>query len=292
MTTEKHVHMAICEIKKILASKGGITKERQAPDQIGGYKFRGIDDMDDALCGLTAAHNIVLYPRVVAKKSETQVDAKGRHQRHVELTLEVDIVSAVDGSSHTIRTEGEGIDTGDKATGKAFSNARKQAVLGVFQIPVHGESSDIEAYVTEVAPAASLPPIVQKVVDNADAIVSAAGKPGPKKARAPKDETQLPVNGTPIPANAADALIARVGEVNTFPLLYAVAQDADATPAGPAKNEIYRAVKDRAIMLFAKTGSMKEVQEGFPLVKALGQPDELKRAANEAYGRFRSGGAS
>jgi hypothetical protein len=285
------VHAAINKVKLELAAHGGITKDRTAPDQIGGYAFRGIDDADNVLCGLTAKHGLVLYPRVVDKKSESQIDGRGKLQRHIELTMEIDIVHEEDGSMHTVRACGEGIDSGDKGTGKAHSNARKQAVFSVFQVPTHGEN--VEEYAAQVAPAATpqaaTPPQQQP-----------AEPPPAKRQRTTKAENPAknpPMNTTvepPFPHGAGgdphatvESLMGAIGNSNTFPLLYAVAQDADKVQDPNGKQELFTAVQARAVYLFSSAQSMAEVKEGFPLVTALGQPADVAKAANEAYARFR-----
>jgi hypothetical protein len=53
-----------------------------------------------------------------------------------------DLVSALDGSSHTIESFGEAIDEGDKGTAKAISAAYKSAMLQAFCIPVPQEDAD------------------------------------------------------------------------------------------------------------------------------------------------------
>ena len=249
----KHVDVAMCEVKAVIAKHGGITKDRKAPDQIGGYAFRGIEDCDDVLSGLTAQYGLMLYPRVVDCQAETQVDAKGRTQRHVSLTLELDIVSMKDGSMRVIRTFGEGIDTGDKATGKAYSNARKMALLGVFMIPTHGEN--VEQYPTEVAPAA------------------------------PPAATNLPNGTAPNPRGGSVAdFIKNLNQIHTFPALYAALQDGHQA-FGP---NIMMAVGERASALFASAQTMAAVKEGVSLVAALGKPTELMAACNAAYARSRN----
>lgn len=267
-----HVHEAMCAIKKVLAAHGGITKDRKAPDQIGGYAFRGIDDADNVLCGITAEHGIMAYPVVLQCLVETQVDAKGRFQRHVRQELAIDWVSAVDGSERRTVTWGEGIDTGDKGTGKAFSNARKQAVLAALMIPTHGEN--IEEHATEVGQPAP-PPAPQ----SKPALAKTKKKNGP-----PDDNVLAPV---PIEENQLDATYRKISESSTFPMLYSATQFAAASQE-PVRSKMMEAIIGRGVALFATAPSMEFVREGYPLVQELGQPDVLKRAANAAYERFRS----
>lgn len=81
--------------------------------------------------------------------------------------------------------------------------------------------------------------------------------------------------------------MARVGEVNTFPLLFAFAKEAEALQESNARGEVFAAIHARVVFLFASAKSAAEVKEGLPLVKALGNPLDLVKAGNEAYVRFR-----
>ena len=53
---------------------------------------------------------------------------------------EFDFVSACDGSKHTVKTYGEAMDSGDKATNKAMSAAYKYAAFQTFCIPTEGDN--------------------------------------------------------------------------------------------------------------------------------------------------------
>ena len=64
---------------------------------------------------------------------------------------EFDLVAAEDGSKHTIRTFGEAMDSGDKATNKAMSAAYKYAAMQAFSIPTEGDN-DTENHTHEVMP--------------------------------------------------------------------------------------------------------------------------------------------
>ena len=144
-----HVYRAINAVKSRLEKAGGITKDREA--KFGErYMFRGIDDMYNTLCSITAEEGLVMIPRVVAERIEREERAKQQHgdgpramQTHVWLTVEVDFISDRDGSKHVGCFVGEAIDTSDKASNKAMSAAFKYAHLMAFQIPTHGESDDV-----------------------------------------------------------------------------------------------------------------------------------------------------
>ena len=70
---------------------------------------------------------------------------------YVTVEAEFDLVAAEDGSKHTIRTFGEAMDSGDKATNKAMSAAYKYAAMQAFSIPTEGDN-DTENHTHEVMP--------------------------------------------------------------------------------------------------------------------------------------------
>jgi hypothetical protein len=65
--------------------------------------------------------------------------------------MEFDLVSAEDGSKHTICTVGEAFDSGDKSMNKAMSAAYKYAAFQAFAIPTEGDN-DADASTHEVKP--------------------------------------------------------------------------------------------------------------------------------------------
>jgi len=264
-----HVHTAICDVKTVLAQGGGITKDRKATMGAGGtYNFRGIDDVYNALCGITADKGLAMYPRVVEKQIDYQTNAKGNTQTHYHLTLEVDLVSTVDGSSHTVRSLGEAIDTGDKGSGKAQSYAMKMACLMTFMIPTHGESMDTEAFAVEVAPVA--PAKRERVI----AAQQQAAVVATRQAPTPPDST----------TDGIDRLSDAIGSVDAFDRLMPLIADAEGSPEA---NILHAMLLAKAIALFGVAKDMATVQQGFDAVDALGSPDVLKTAANIAYARFR-----
>lgn len=146
MSDEKkvgHVYAAIVEVAREV-SRNGIGKDRVA-DQGGGgrYKFRGVDDVMNALSLPLANAKLVIIPRVVERTVTERPTKSGGLSSYVVLAVEFDFVSAVDGSMHTARSMGEAMDTSDKATNKAMSAAYKYVCFQVFCIPTEGEG-DVE----------------------------------------------------------------------------------------------------------------------------------------------------
>ena len=131
-------------------SKTGIAKTRRNEQQ--GYAFRGIDELQNALAPLLAEHKLLVLPRVVGRTQSERVTAKGGVLFSVALDVEFDFVSSIDGSKHTVRTAGEAMDSGDKATNKAMSAAFKYALLQSFCVPLEGEGADIDTTTHDVKP--------------------------------------------------------------------------------------------------------------------------------------------
>jgi hypothetical protein len=144
--TAPHVYSAIAEVTAKLA-KTGISKDRKNDQQ--GYKFRGIDDVYNALSGLIADAGLCLLPRVTDRSVTERQSANNKALFYVVLEMYYDLVSAKDGSTHTIHVIGEAMDSGDKATNKAMSAAYKYMAMQVFCIPTEGDN-DADATTHEV----------------------------------------------------------------------------------------------------------------------------------------------
>jgi hypothetical protein len=135
--TAPHVYSAIAEVMGKLA-KVGIGKNNKNAQQ--GYKFRGIDDVYNALSSLLSEAKLMILPRVLNRSVTERETKNGGALFYVVVDVDFDLVSAVDGSSHTVHVIGEAMDSGDKATNKAMSAAYKYACMEVFCIPTEGDN--------------------------------------------------------------------------------------------------------------------------------------------------------
>lgn len=142
------VYKRIAAVSAKMAQEG-ISKSRNNQQQ--GYKFRGIDDVYNALAPILAQHELVILPRVLAREVTERTTAKGGVLFYVTVEVEFDFVAASDGSKHTIKTFGEAMDSADKATNKAMSAAYKYACMQAFCIPTEGDN-DADATTHEIAP--------------------------------------------------------------------------------------------------------------------------------------------
>jgi hypothetical protein len=143
-----NVYQAISAVQKDLSTQG-ISKDRKNM-QGSGYAFRGIDDVYNALAPFLAKHGLCILPRVLNRESIERQSKAGGALFYITVEVEFDLVAA-DGSKHTIKTFGEAMDSGDKATNKAMSAAYKYACMQSFCIPTEGDN-DADAQTHQVAP--------------------------------------------------------------------------------------------------------------------------------------------
>lgn len=131
------VYKAINAVQADLC-KEGITKDSK--NTFDGYNFRGIDAVYNALSPLLAKHGLCILPRMLSRSVAEHQSQKGGILFYVTVDAEFDFVCSEDGSKHTVKTFGEAMDRGDKATNKAMSAAYKYAAFQTFAIPTEGDN--------------------------------------------------------------------------------------------------------------------------------------------------------
>lgn len=132
----------------VMSDIGVIGKEKKNAQQ--GFKYRGVDDVMNALQPVMVQHGLFVVPEIIdQKREERQTKNKGNLIYSV-CTVRYTFY-AKDGSSVQCVVVGEGMDSGDKATNKAMSIAFKYACFQVFCIPTE-EMKDPDAEVHTVAP--------------------------------------------------------------------------------------------------------------------------------------------
>lgn len=125
---------------EVLKEVRAIGKGRRNEQQ--GYRFRGIDDVYEAVHPLFAKHGIFTVPRVLKEETSERTTQTGTVLRFVNLTMAYDFF-APDGSRVTAEMIGEAMDAGDKASNKAMSAAQKYALIQTFCIPT-GSTPDAD----------------------------------------------------------------------------------------------------------------------------------------------------
>jgi hypothetical protein len=139
------VYQAIAAVSAAL-SHDGIAKGRKNTQQ--GYNFRGIDDVLNALSSALVTAGLVILPRCTERVVVERETKTGGALFNVTCRVEFDLVSAEDGSKHTVCTYGEAMDSADKATNKAMSAAYKYLALLVFCIPTEASLETDADYTT------------------------------------------------------------------------------------------------------------------------------------------------
>jgi ERF superfamily protein len=149
-TNPPKVYAAICKVMREIA-KEGIAKTRD--NQQTRSKFRGIDDVYNALCVPLADAGLVILPTLV-EHAQTERESKAGGALYCS-TVVVDyvFVCVEDGSSHTARVVGEAMDSSDKSFSKAMSFAFKYVCFQAFCIPTEGDN-DADAHRPEAKPRA------------------------------------------------------------------------------------------------------------------------------------------
>jgi hypothetical protein len=119
-----------------------IGKDKKADPKMGGYAFRGIDQVMDAVGVAMREVGLVMETHVLDR--DYQVD-QGRNSEgktilwtSCRLTVRYTFVDPVDGSRHSFEMAGEARATDDKATSKAEAMALKYGVLQALMVPVEG----------------------------------------------------------------------------------------------------------------------------------------------------------
>jgi len=135
------VYGAINAVTSAFAQQG-IAKDRfNTADE---YAYRSIDDVLVRLSPLLAEHRLCVLPRMLERSVSERQGVAGELLLAVSVHVAYDLVSAEDGSAHTIEVWGEALDSSDKGTAKALQSAYKYALLQAFAVPVSG-SEDADA---------------------------------------------------------------------------------------------------------------------------------------------------
>lgn len=119
-------------ITKIMEEVPAIGKNKENKQQ--GFKFRGIDDVMNALQPLLAKYKVFIAPEILEQIREERTTKTGGNLIYSICKIKYKFY-AEDGSSIEAVTIGEGMDSGDKATNKAMAIAMKYALFQVFCIP-------------------------------------------------------------------------------------------------------------------------------------------------------------
>ena len=126
-------------IGAIMAEIDAVGKDKFNPQQK--FKYRGVDDVMNALHPLLAKHKVFCTTQVLDQTREERQTKTGGNLIYSICKVRFTFY-AEDGSSVESVTIGEGMDSGDKATNKAMSIAFKYAFFQLFCIPTEEMAKD------------------------------------------------------------------------------------------------------------------------------------------------------
>ena len=162
-----HVKRELCE--------QGISKSKQT--NFGGkYKYRGVDSTMGTVSALHAKYGV----NFSIDRIEHFAVAQQGNNTHITCLFVFRFSSCDDKSEYVEHTcIGEGLDQGDKASGKAHSYAYKNGMFSFYEIPVEGQNvDDYDPRIDNEDDSDEIPiPMPQNVKDEID-----KHKPEPKKA--------------------------------------------------------------------------------------------------------------
>lgn len=147
----------------VMQEIGFISKERKAPQLIGGYNFRGIDDFYAAIQPALIKCGVFVVPTVKDIKREERTTKSGGVSITTLLTIDYTFYGE-EGDSITATVIGEGSDSTDKGCNKAMSSAFKYLASQSWCIPTEDASLDTEANVPEELAVQDIP--VEKPKDD------------------------------------------------------------------------------------------------------------------------------
>jgi hypothetical protein len=136
MSEQTEKPMIYSSMAKILAEVDSVSKGKTSVGKFS-FKYRGIDDVFNALHSAFAAHGVFMTQKLLTHTTDV-IEGRGLHHLATyEFTF-----WAIDGSSISCVCGGECIENGDKGLGKTASYALKTCLLQTFLIPTEDDSKD------------------------------------------------------------------------------------------------------------------------------------------------------
>jgi len=127
-------------ITAVKADLGAVEKNGKMEGFGQNYKFRGIDDVINALHGPLTKHGLVVAPRL---RTIVQEHEQGSKKNQTRTVVEFEwTIAGPEGDSFIAATSGEAMDTQDKGSNKAGTAAYKQLLTQLLAIPFQTEDPD------------------------------------------------------------------------------------------------------------------------------------------------------
>lgn len=109
------------------------------------FKFRGIDDVMNAVGPVLRRHKVILMPRIISHELTSRPRPNGGTTNFATVTVEYTAHGPA-GDTISGSAAGEAFDTGDKATPKAMSVAFRTFLLQALCLPTDEPDPDAQSY--------------------------------------------------------------------------------------------------------------------------------------------------
>jgi len=127
--------------------KGGEFKEGQGDDRRVKYKFRGVDQVVNAVGPMLRKYGVLVIPEAIEHRVEHPTTGQGKTMVNVVVKMAYRLYSLIDGEECILGSAwGEGFDSGDKATAKAESVAYRVFWLQALAIPTDEPDPDSQSF--------------------------------------------------------------------------------------------------------------------------------------------------
>lgn len=142
MASSNDISKIYAAISACMGGIGVIGKDKTSEHN--NFKYRGVDDVMNALQPIMIENHVFTVPQVLESKREERNAKSGGSLTYTVLTVKY-VFYAEDGSSIEAIVIGEGMDSGDKSSNKAMAAAFKYACFQVFCIPTVETHPDPDA---------------------------------------------------------------------------------------------------------------------------------------------------
>ena len=131
----EEIDLVVSALTRASASIGAVGKSGKAAQQMGGYAYRGIDDVVNAVSPALIEQQLVIVPFDLETKTEPW--AEKWHKVNVRMLFTI-----LHSSGQWISTEmvGQALDNGDKGLGKARSYCLRELLTRMFLIPTSDDT--------------------------------------------------------------------------------------------------------------------------------------------------------
>lgn len=136
-------------LTRAMAEIEPIGKNKENKQQ--GFKYRGVDDVMNALQPIFVKNKIFAVPEVLEQTREERKTSKGGNLIYSIIKTKYTFY-AEDGTNVSAVVVGEGMDSADKASNKAMAIAFKYACFQIFCIPTEETSPDPDRESPDVLP--------------------------------------------------------------------------------------------------------------------------------------------